>query len=482
MENFRYLIDKLRELPTETEWVEFKTNNEDPDLIGKNISALANAAALYEKTYAYMVWGVDDTTHEIVGTSFKYTLAKKGQEELEGWLRRLLSFNADFTVETVSIEDKDIVLFCITPAISRPIYFEKTAYIRIGSSTKKLHDNPSIETNLWRKLQKTNFENQIAKKDVSYDEISSYIDMTYYFDIKGIPQPTDILKTIHYFVEEKCLQQQDNGLYSITNLGAILFAKKLSNFSSLARKAVRVVSYNDTTRLQLNKQNLFDKGYALCFNEILTYINAIVPSKEIIDSALRETITTYPLLAIRETIANALIHQDLSITGTGPLIEIFANRIEVTNPGLPLVDIYRIIDNPPKSRNEQLASLMRMLKMCEELGTGWDKITDTCEFAQLPAPAINLYQENTKVTLFSYKPFSTLTIEERIWACYLHACIKQVNGDYLTNSSLRLRFGVKETSSGSISRLIKEAVTQKCIRPLDPMTAPRYMKYIPWWA
>ena len=158
------------------------------------------------------------------------------------------------------------------------------------------------------------------------------------------------------------------------------------------------------------------------------------------------------------------------------------NRIEITNPGIPLVDIARIIDNPPKSRNENLASLMRRLRMCEELGTGWDKIVIACELFQLPAPKIEVYESSTKVTLYSEMSFSNIAPEDKLRACYLHACIKQVQGEQLTNSSLRERFGLKESSSGSVSRLIKEAVEIGLIKPLDPTTAPRYMKYIPAWA
>ena len=170
------------------------------------------------------------------------------------------------------------------------------------------------------------------------------------------------------------------------------------------------------------------------------------------------------------------------MTGTGPVVEIFDNRMEITNPGTPLVDVRRIIDNPPKSRNEKLAELMRRLRICEELGTGWDKMVVACELSQLPAPRIDLYQENTKVTMFSEIPFTSLSPEEKLWSCYLHSCIKHVQGEHLTNKSLRERFGVKESSSASISRLIKEAVDKEMIKPLDPETAPRYMKYLPWWA
>ena len=87
-----------------------------------------------------------------------------------------------------------------------------------------------------------------------------------------------------------------------------------------------------------------------------------------------------------------------------------------------------------------------------------------------------------RVTLFAEKPFSSIPLEDKLWACYLHACIQQIQGEQLSNSSLRERFGLKDSSSGSISRLIKEAVELNYIKPLDPTTAPRYMKYIPIWA
>jgi len=259
-------------------------------------------------------------------------------------------------------------------------------------------------------------------------------------------------------------------------------SKKLSDFPSLSRKAVRVVQYKGDNRLTMLREEVGTKGYVAGFEGLLKYIEALLPTEEVIRVALRETESAYPSLAVREAVANALIHQDFSLTGTGPVIEIFDNRIEITNPGTPLVDVKRIIDNPPKSRNEKLAALMRRLRMCEELGTGWDKIAISCELKQLPAPKIDIYQENTRVTLYSYVPFANLSSEDRLRSCYFHACIKQIEGKQITNSSLRERFGIKDSYSGSISRLIKEAVKGTLIKPFDPDTAPRYMRYIPWWA
>lgn len=201
-----------------------------------------------------------------------------------------------------------------------------------------------------------------------------------------------------------------------------------------------------------------------------------------IDGALRTRVTQYPAIAIREIIGNVLIHQDFTVTGTGPVVEIFENRMEATNPGEPLIDIYRIVDNPPCSRNEKLASLLRRLHICEELGTGWDKIVISCESRKLPAPKITPYENATKVTLFAEMPFSNISLKDKFWALYLHACIcYSADGEGITNASLRQRFGLEVSASASISRLIRDAVDGGFIKPLDPHTAPRYMRYIPFW-
>ena len=482
MENLSKLVNELRKLPTEIQWVEFKHNNYDPVMIGQDISALANSAAMCEKSCAYMLWGIHDTTHEIVGTDYNLQTLKKGNQELENWLRSLLSRNADFEFHTVTMNDKNIGVLIIYRAVNQTVMFEKTDYIRVGSYTKKLNEYPALQAQLWDRIRNTKFEERYAKQDMELADALRLLDFVTYFDIRNIPQPTDISGVAHYMLEEGVIVKQDNGLYAITNLGAILLAKRLSDFSRISRKAIRVVQYQGNSRLNMLKEDVGGKGYVVGFEELIKYIEALLPTQELITGALREKKSAYPILAVREVVANALIHQDFSVTGTGPVVEIFDNRIEVTNSGTPLVDVRRIIDNPPKSRNEKLAALMRRLKMCEELGTGWDKIVITCELYQLPAPKIELFEDSTRVTLFSEISFSNLSMENKLWACYLHACIKHVQGEQLTNSSLRERFGLENSASATISRLIKEAVAMEIIKPLDPTTAPRYMKYIPVWA
>ena len=448
-------------------------------MIGQDISALANSAAMCEKSSAYMLWGIDDKTHEIVGTDYNLQTLKKGNQELENWLRSLLSRNADFEFHTVPMNGKNVGVLIIYRAANQTVMFEKVDYIRVGSYTKKLNEFPALQAQLWDRIRNTKFEERYTKQDLELADALRLLDFTVYFDIRNILQPSDNNGVAHYMVEEGIIVRQDNGLFAITNLGAILFAKRLTDFPRISRKAIRVVQYQGNNRLNMLKEDVGGKGYVVGFEGLIKYIEALLPTQEVIAGALREKKTAYPSIAVREAVANALIHQDFSVTGTGPVVEIFEKRIEITNSGTPLVDVRRIIDNPPKSRNEKLASLMRRLRMCEELGTGWDKIVITCELYQLPAPKIELFEDSTRVTLFSEMPFSNISMEDKLWACYLHACIKHVQGEQLTNSSLRERFGLKDSASGTISRLIKEAVASELIKPLDPTTAPRYMKYIP---
>lgn len=480
--NIDILVKELCKLPKEVGWVEFKHNNCDPTMVGEDISALANSATLNDRDYAYMIWGIDDNTHEIIGTKVRLPLQKKGEQELENWLRYLLSKNADFEFLETEINGCHVEMIRIHKALNEPVAFQKIDYIRSGSYTKKLHEFPVFRAQLWDKLRHAQFEDVCVKTELRYEDIIRLLQTDAYFTLLKIPQPSDKESVIHYLIEDGIIQKQDNGFYSITNLGAILFARDLNEFARLGRKTMRVVQYKGHNRLMIQKEETFNQGYAVCFESIVRYVNALLPASEDMDTVQLSTKSKFPLPAVRESIANSLIHQDLYITGTAPVIEIFDNRIEVTNPGTPLVDVLRIIDNPPKSRNEKLASLMRRLKMCEELGRGWDRMVLACEAQFLPAPRIEVFQENTKVTLFSEIAFSNIPTEDKLWSCYLHACLMYIQGDTLTNKSLRDRFGVKESSAGSISRLIKMAVTERQIKALDPDTAKRYMRYIPEWA
>lgn len=206
----------------------------------------------------------------------------------------------------------------------------------------------------------------------------------------------------------------------------------------MRRKAVRVIAYKGNSRVETIREQEDVEGYTCGFERLIGYINTLLPSNEVIGQALRRAVPMYPELAVRELVANALIHQDFFITGAGPTIEIFQDRMEIGNPGMPLVQIDRFLDTPPRSRNEALASLMRRIGICEERGSGVDKVVFQTEFFQLPAPNFEVTGENVRAVLFAHRPLARMDKTDRILACYLPACLRYVNRDDMTNTSLRV--------------------------------------------
>ncbi|MGP8431879.1 ATP-binding protein [Paraburkholderia fungorum] len=476
------LISELRALPAETEWVEFKHNKAVPEDIGEYISALSNSAALADKVHGYLVWGVDDATHDLLGTDYRPRQAKIGNEEIESWLLQRLSPKVQFQFLETEIDGRRIVVLEVGRAYRHPVQFQHVEFIRIGSYKKKLKDFPEKERALWRIFDHRPFESLVAAENLGEAEVLALLDYPAYFDLAETPLPENRSQILDRLAREHLVARSQAGGWDILNLGAILFAKKLDDFAHLKRKAVRVIAYREKSRVDTLREQIGSKGYAAGFEGLIGFINGLVPANEVIGKALRRSVPMYPELAVRELVANALIHQDFSVGGAGPMIEIFADRMEVTNPGLPLVDIDRFLDTPPRSRNESLASLLRRFGICEERGSGVDKVVQQTELYQLPAPDFALASDHTRVTLFAHRSLSQMDKRDRVRACYLHACLRYVERDYMTNTSLRERFGIEPQNSATASRYIKEAVEQEKIRPYDEQAGRKYMKYVPHWA
>ncbi len=476
------LVCELSRHPKECEWLEFKMNKSKAEDIGEYISALSNSALLAGKEKAYMIWGVEDGTHEIVGTSFNPSQAKKGNEDLEHWLLQRLKPQINIAFYKLTIQDKNIVLLEVPSANSQPVSFLNTKYIRIESYKKKLEGYPEKEREIWRLLDKTSFELLPAKKHVSKEEILKLLDYSTYFNLLQFPVPDGHQAILDKLVQDELIRKNDAASYDITNLGAILFANNMNDFPSLSRKSVRVIQYEGKNKLKTIREQVGGIGYAKGFEGLIQYIINLLPDKENFETSIRKTTSMFPKIAIRELVANALIHQDFSETGTGVMIELFEDRLEISNPGIPLINVDRLLDSPPKSRNERLASLMRRIGICEERGSGIDKVVFEVELNQLPAPIFEVSEGSMRAILFSHREFKDLTNEDKVRACYFHATLKYIERDYMTNTSLRGRFGIKKANASMISRVIKDALNKGLISIYDNTAGAKARKYVPRWA
>jgi predicted HTH transcriptional regulator len=202
----------------------------------------------------------------------------------------------------------------------------------------------------------------------------------------------------------------------------------------------------------------------------------------VIVDALRREVKLLPEIVIRELAANALIHQDFRLEGMGMMVEVYDNRVEISNPGEPIVPVDRFIDGY-QSRNERLADLMRRFGICEEKSSGIDKVINAAEIFQLPAPDFRAGFQRTQAVVYGPKAFEDMNRNDRIRACYQHAALKFVMGQLMTNQTLRDRFHLPEAKSAIISQIISATLEAKLIKTDERSGGSRkFARYVPFWA
>lgn len=224
------------------------------------------------------------------------------------------------------------------------------------------------------------------------------------------------------------------------------------------------------------------KGYAVGFQGLIRFVMDQLPQNEVVENALRKEVKLVPEIVIRELVANALIHQDIGMGGASVMVEIYSNRVDISNPGEPVVPVERFIDGY-QSRNERLADLMRRMRICEEKSSGIDKVVQAAEVYQLPAPDFRAGHRRTVATIFGPKDFEEMDREDRVRACYQHCALKWVMSERMTNQSLRERFNLPEAKSASVSQVIAASIEAGQIKPDEKVGGSRkYARYLPFWA
>lgn len=357
------------------------------------------------------------------------------------------------------------------------------AFIRSGGTTRRAA-RQEIGT-LMLNSRTPRWEELHASVLLADDQFGALLSVEPIFKILERPATTTREETLEWMAQERFIAREPAGGGYVTNLGAIATARKLADFSDLSRKAVRVVVYDGLNKAKTKQEQEGVKGYAISFQGLMQFVMSLLPQSEAIEQALRKKRTVYPEIALREIIANALIHQDFTITGAGPLIEIFDDRIEVSNPGglLPSKQLDRLIGTQPESRNEQLARAFRRYKICEERGSGLLKAGIQVELYGLPPMEFAAGTNHFKVTLYTPRTFAQMSARERLRACYQHAVLKYYSDSAMTNTSLRERLKMPERQRSMVSVLIQQAIDKKLIKPADPENkSKKFAEYVPIWA
>jgi ATP-dependent DNA helicase RecG len=459
--------------PAETERLEFKEAKQQFD----TTKLLRYCVALSNEGGGFLVLGVTDKPpHRVVDSQ-----AFSSPNALNK-IKALIVERLRFRVSAIELQHPDgrVLVFEVPPRpVGQPLAFDGAYLMRAGEDLVPM--TPDVLKHIFAEDQQDWFS-QPARSDASPDDIIALLDTQTYFELLGIPYPIHRDAVLERLRSQDLIQQTAQG-WTITNMAAILLAKKLDAFSSaLARKAPRFVAYEGINKLQTRADHAGNKGYAVGFEGLVTFVHSAAPQNRFIEEVVREEVKMFPRQALRELIANALVHQDFLATGASPMIEMYSDRVEISNPGIPPIDVVRFIDEY-RSRNEKLADLMRRFGICEEKGSGIDKVVDAAEVYQLPAPDFRAGETRTTAVLFAHQNFSDMSKSDRIRAAYQHCCLLYVSNRRMTNQTLRERFRLSESKTATVSLVIKATKEAGLIQADDSeSTSTRYASYLPFWA
>ncbi len=445
-----------------------------------------NRKRLYEHVSAfanypgggYLVFGINDKTGEVTNKIDPKIVSKISNMARDGMDPPVLIDH-----KFVSYGKGKILIFKITESMEKPVHLRgksvEFSFIRSGGETRKMSRQDIKEAYITSgSLQ---YEKLITVNDLDEKRLRDYLDVESYIKLRQ-QQRKSTEPELELLKKDGLVERLGGGKYGITNLGMLLAAKDFALFGK-GSFDVRIIGYSDESKLNAVSEKRFEGGYAINFENILGHVIGLLPHSEVIRDALRVTQPVYPIVSMRELLANALVHQSFYRDAGNVLIELFPDRISFTNPGrlLPSIKIDQLINAHPQSRNEELAKHMRLMGICEERGSGIDRAVFEVELYGLPAIEFSQLDDFFRATIFAPKDYRQMTLEERVMACYQHASLMRVTGKKMTRVSLIKRLNIPYAVAAS--RLIKETMSEGLIKVGNQKNKAKKLSfYLPYWA
>jgi ATP-dependent DNA helicase RecG len=383
------LVDRLRALPSETEWLEFKRNNAEPQVLGEYLSALANEACLRDQARGYLVFGVDDATHEIVGTTFDpYTAVAKGNQALLPWLAAQREPNPGVEPWVVDHPVGRVVVLAVGPARGRPVLFASKGYGRAGASKVELARHPEKERALW--LRGSDWSAEICD-GASLDDLepAAIAKAREQFAIKHPHQVGELANwDVRTFLNKARLLRHG----SVTNAALLLLGR--TEAATLLSPAVAKVSWilKDSANRELDYEHI-GPPLLLAGDRLLQRIRNLTVRTLPSGTLFPQEITQYDPWVLREALHNAIAHQDYGRQARITVVE-FPDRVMVNNAGdfLP-GDIATVIEQDAPQllyRNPFLVDAMVELNLIDTQGGGIKRMFETQRRRSFPLPDYNL--------------------------------------------------------------------------------------------
>lgn len=379
------LIDELRALPQENEWVEFKTGTATTnDRLGHYISAISNAACINNQDFGYLVFGIHDETHEVVGTAFKFKNKKEGNQELELYVRQYLHPSIRFSHFTCSFDGLHVEVFKIPAAKGQPTHFKKIPHIRFDTSLTDLRNYPEFVRAIYNSeedwsaqvIEKATLNaldmNAVLKAKEKYKEKKAG---TYLYDEIDKWDTATFLDKAKITLDGK-----------ITNT-AILLLGKPESVHYISPSVCQVTWKLDTGEEKAYQH--FEPPLFISVNDILNRIRNVkfkfFPNNQLIATEVLK----YDPEVILEALNNCIAHQDYSLQSRIILTE-QSGKLIFSSAGSFFegkAEEYTLGDKTPKKyRNKWLAEAMVNLNMIDSLGYGIHKMYKSQRQRFFPLP------------------------------------------------------------------------------------------------
>ena len=357
----------------------------------------------------------------------------------------------------------------INPSMERSLIWEKSPQLFLDAEEKEAPDGRN--------------ERSIVASALSGPEVLELLNAEAYLRLSRMEIADNKEEQLRY-LEKLSLIKKSGLTYDIPLFSAYLLARNLSDFDRLAGKRVRIVSYsgNDNlTPVVCDKE--FKEGIVEAFKSVYRELNGLIPGRERIDpeSGRRLIEFSIPKAVLREVLCNAFAHQDLSSEDDGILVEIYKNRVEITNSGKPVLDQLHFLDGGPVTKNEKIFTEMKNLGLVDGQGHGWRKIVKELESRSLPAPGIKVRKNSITVTLWFEKPLKLLSLDQRNWTVYLHTVLRYLLNEPANNASLRQRLNLPESKSSTVSKLFRQTAEGDLVKPFDKHSSNKTKRYVPVW-
>ncbi len=461
----------------ELDWKEALSSNGEK--LSKHLSAFANLPG-----GGFLVYGIDDHG-KVIGVGSEGEI-KNITSSLSNVARHNLK--PEIKIEFVKFKHSGRLLLAayIHESVQKPVSLKNKglefSYIRVAGNTRQMSEPELRAAMLSSRMLR--YEELPAVLPISNQ--SKWVDLFDFSEFVKRTNPTPInnKEALNEHLFHHKLLLKTKGKYLPTNLCVLLCAEDFRAFPGYEKFAIRITEYDGSSKISSKRDIFFNQGYSLTLDDAVSKISSLLSHRESIKKASRINESLVPEIAIRELLANAIIHRDYTQNNGFVTVDIFSDRIEITNPGglLPEISSDRLIDHPSKTRNEVLADIMRKTHFAEEKGSGYDKVVNSIEINVLPPIKWRLEQDYFCVILYMPKKFSETEKEERIEAVFQHSCLNLVSNKRTANKSIRHRFAFGDHEQTKTLRLIQDCLKAGRIKCANSKDLRRDWHYLPYFA